>query len=53
MNTEKTYYETMLEVLKNPPLPQKPKEKYFPTTVAFLDSDATEEEVREYLREND
>lgn len=49
MNKENTWYERMLEVLKNPPLPQKPKEEVYSDTVAFPDSDTSEKEVKEYI----
>lgn len=49
MNKENTWYEKMLEVLKNPPLPQKPKEEVYTDTIAFPDSDASDKEVKEYI----
>ena len=49
MNKKKSYYETMLKILSSPPSPKKPDERNFLSPIAFPDSDATSEEIEEYL----
>lgn len=47
------FFEAMERVLDNPPKTKEPKEEKYDGSIYFLDKDATEEEVKQYLQDSD